>query len=258
MKTARISKDVGMKHTIGAAVVALGLACGSAGAQTTSLRLTTENSPPFNMMEGDKIVGRATDMVREMAERAKINITIEMLPWARAYNQALKEADTCVFTTTRTPEREPLFKWVGPVGSSDWALYGNSERNLKLTSIEDARSMTIGTYLGDARDDYFRSRGFKVESVSDDLSNPRKLLLNRIDLWAASVVRGSMLVAQNDWTGKVVPLLVFHTVDLYMACHVDLPAALIDRLNTTLQVMARDGTTKAIEKKYAHWPLPPS
>ncbi len=30
----------------------------------------------------------------------------------------------------------------------------------------------------------------------------KPLYLNRIDLWAASVVRGSMLVAQNDWTGK--------------------------------------------------------
>ncbi|MFO1264152.1 MAG: ABC transporter substrate-binding protein [Rhodoferax sp.] len=247
-----------MKHTIWAAALAVWLASGGAGAQTTSLRLTTESSPPFNMMEGDKIVGRATDMVREMADRAKVGITIEMLPWARAYNQALKESDACVFTTTRTPEREALFKWVGPVGSSDWALYGNAERKLKLGSIEDARPMIIGTYLGDARDEYFRSRGFKVESVSDDLSNPRKLLLNRIDLWAASVVRGSMLVAQNDWTGKVVPLLVFHKVDLYMACHVDLPTALIDRLNAALQTMVRDGTTKAIEKKYAHWPLPPT
>lgn len=241
-------------------VVGIGtlLVVGGVAAQPAVLRLTTETSPPFNMMEGDKIVGRATDMVREMADRAKVGITIEMLPWARAYNQALKESDTCVFTTTRTPEREALFKWVGPVGSSDWALYGNAERKLKLGSIEDARPMIIGTYLGDARDEYFRSRGFKVESVSDDLSNPRKLLLNRIDLWAASVVRGSMLVAQNDWTGKVVPLLVFHKVDLYMACHVDLPTALIDRLNAALQTMVRDGTTKAIEKKYAHWPLPPT
>ena len=251
-----------MKYTLRAAVLAVCFASAGAGAgagaQTTNLRLTTESSPPFNMMEGDKIVGRATDMVREMAERAKVGITIEMLPWARAYNQALKESDTCVFTTTRTPEREALFKWVGPVGSSDWALYGNAERNIKLSSIEDARAMTIGTYLGDARDEYFRSRGFKVESVSDDLSNPRKLLLNRIDLWAASVVRGSMLVAQNDWTGKVVPLLVFHKVDLYMACHADLPTALIDRLNAALQSMARDGTTKVILKKYAHWPLPPT
>lgn len=230
---------------------------GGVAAQTATLRLTTENSPPFNMMEGDKVVGRATDLVREMAERAKVTISIDLLPWVRAYNMALKDANTCVFATTRTPEREALFKWIGPVGASEWVLYGNAERNIKLHSIEDARTLTIGTYLGDARDEYFRSRGFRVESAPDDLSNPRKLLLNRIDLWAASVVRGSLLVAQNDWTGKVVPLLAFHKVDLYMACHADVPMPLVDRLNATLQAMVRDGSTRTIEKKYSRWPLAP-
>ncbi|MDP2368880.1 substrate-binding periplasmic protein [Rhodoferax sp.] len=226
--------------------------------QATTLRLTTEVSPPFNMLEGDKIVGRSTDQVREMMDRAKVNFTMEVLPWARAYNMALKEPDTCVFTTTRTPEREALFKWVGPVGAAEWVLYGSAERKLKLQNIEEARSLLIGTYLGDARDEYFRSRGFRVESVSDDLANPRKLLLNRIDLWAASVVRGALLISQNGWTDQIVPVLSFHKVDLYVACNPAVPTALIDKLNATLEGMVRDGTSKAMEKKYARWPLPPN
>lgn len=243
-------------HTLAAVLLSF-LTAASPNLHAMTLRLTTEASPPFNMMEGDKIVGRATDLVREMADRAKVAISIEMLPWARAYNMALKDIDTCVFTTTRTPEREALFKWVGPVGASEWVLYGNVDRNIKLQTIEDARALTIGTYLGDARDEYFRSRGFKVESASDDLSNPRKLLLNRIDLWAASVVRGALLISQNEWTTKVVPVLAFHKVDLYMACNLDVPAAVVDKLNAALHVMVRDGTAKTIEKKYARWPLPP-
>lgn len=222
----------------------------------TTLRLTTEVSPPFNMLEGDKIVGRSTDQVREMMERAQVTITMELLPWARAYSMALKEADTCVFTTTRTPEREALFKWVGPVGAAEWVLYDSAERKLKLQNIDEARSLLIGTYLGDARDEYFRSRGFRVESVSDDLANPRKLLLNRIDLWAASVVRGALLISQNGWTDKIVPVLSFHKVDLYVACNLSVPTPLIDKLNATLEGMVRDGTSKVLEKKYARWPLP--
>lgn len=237
-------------------VLAMLAALVGTAAQATTLRLTTEVSPPFNMLEGDKIVGRATDQVRELMDRAQVSFTMELLPWARAYNMALKEADTCVFTTTRTPEREALFKWVGPVGAAEWILYGSAERKLKLQSIDEARSLLIGTYLGDARDEYFRSRGFRVESVSDDLANPRKLLLNRIDLWAASVVRGALLISQNGWTDKIVPVLSFHKVDLYVACNPTVPSALIDKLNATLEGMVRDGTTKALEKKYARWPLP--
>lgn len=237
-------------------VFALLVALIGTSAQATTLRLTTEASPPFNMLEGDKIVGRSTDQVTEMMARAKVAVTMELLPWARAYNMALKEADTCVFTTTRTPEREALFKWIGPVGAAEWILYGNAERNLKLQNIEEARSLLIGTYNGDARDEYFRSRGFRVESVSDDLSNPRKLLLNRIDLWAASLVRGALLISQNGWTDKIVPVLSFHKVDLYLACNPSVPTLLIDRLNAVLEGMVRDGTTRALEKKYARWPVP--
>jgi len=244
---------------IRSALAALSLLGGlAAQASTTTLRLTTEVSPPFNMLEGEKIVGRATDQVVEMMARAKVGFTMELLPWARAYNMALKEADTCVFTTTRTPEREALFKWVGPVGAAEWILYGSAERGLKLQNIEEARSLLIGTYNGDARDEYFRSRGFRVESVSDDLSNPRKLLLNRIDLWAASLVRGALLISQNGWSEQIVPVLSFHKVDLYVACNPSVPTPLIDKLNATLQGMVRDGTTRTLEKKYARWPLPPS
>lgn len=239
-------------------VAATLLALLGVSAQATTLRLTTEVSPPFNMLEGDKIVGRSTEQITEMMARAKVTVTMELLPWARAYNMALKEADTCVFTTTRTPEREVLFKWIGPVGAAEWILYGNAERNLKLQNIEEARSLLIGTYHGDARDEYFRSRGFRVESVSDDLSNPRKLLLNRIDLWAASLVRGALLISQNGWTDKIVPVLSFHKVDLYLACNPSVSTALTDKLNATLEGMVRDGTSRALERKYARWPLPPN
>ena len=93
--------------------------------------------------------------------------------------------------------------------------------------------------------------------MSDDLSNPRKLLLNRIDLWAASLVRGALLISQNGWSEQIVPVLSFHKVDLYLACNPSVPTPLIDKLNATLQGMVRDGTTKTLEKKYARWPLPP-
>ena len=78
---------------------------------------------------------------------------------------------------------------------------------------------------------------FRVESVSDDLSNPAQAAAqSHRPVGRASVVRGSMLVAQNDWTGKVVPLLVFRQSGSVHGLPVDPPAALIDRLNATLQV----------------------
>ncbi|MBK6594195.1 MAG: ABC transporter substrate-binding protein, partial [Burkholderiales bacterium] len=75
-------------------------------------------------------------------------------------------------------------------------------------------------------------------------------------LWAASVVRGRCWSRSTTGPAKWFPSWL-SKVDLYLACHADVPTPLVDRLNAALLGMVRDGTTRAIEKKYARWPLPP-
>ncbi len=235
-----------------AASVLLGMLVTSAGA--TTLHLTTESAPPSSILRDGKVVGHATEKLELMMKRAGVTVDIDMLPWQRAYGLALRRPDTCVYDTTRTPEREALFKWVGPIARSDWILYGDAERNLKLDTLDDAKRYKIATYLGDASEHFLRARGFKVESVANDALNPAKLLSKRVDLWAATPVRAAMLMARSDATGKIVPLLVYNKVQLWLACNPALPTPLIEQFNSILDEMRRDGSAKAIEDRYARWP----
>lgn len=217
------------------------------------LYLATEASPPSSMLEGGKLTGIATDKVRELMARAGAGYTIELLPWKRAYTAALERPDACVFSTTRLPAREHLFKWVGPLDEAQWVLMGRAGRDYGLHSLEDARRYRIGTYNGDARDQYLRERGFAVDPAPNDLINPRKLLLGRIDLWAASLRNGSTVLAEHGWAGQIVPVLVFSRVQVYLACNPAVPDALVARLNAILADMARDGSQRRIERSYEHW-----
>lgn len=217
------------------------------------LYITTESSPPASMRDGNEVIGSGADKVREIMARTGIRYTLELLPWKRAYTFALQRPDACVFSTTRTPEREAKFKWVGPTDEGEWVLMGRADRNFQLHSLEDARPLRIGTYNGDARDEFLRSRGFQVDPAPNDSVNPRKLMLNRIDLWAASLHRGSTILEQNGWAPRIVPLLVFNRVKLYLACNPAVPDALVERMNTAVDAMNRDGTTKRLDRKYEHW-----
>ena len=217
------------------------------------LYLMTENTPPISMRDGGEVIGSATDKVREIMARAGIGYELELLPWKRAYTLAQQRKDGCVFSTTRTPERETQFKWVGPIDEGEWVLLGRADRNLQLHSLEDARALRIGTYNGDARDEYLRKHGFLVDPAPNDLTNPRKLLLNRIDLWAAGLRRGSAVLEENGWSQQIVPLLVFNRVKVYLACNPEVPDALVARMGAALEAMARDGTLKRIDRKYEHW-----
>ena len=225
-----------------------------AGAQpTVSLNIATEYSPPTSMLSGARVVGSATDKIREAMARAGVSYTIALLPWKRAYGAALQRPDACVYSTTRTPERESLFKWVGPTDEGEWVLLGRADRKYKLQTLDDARALRIGTYNGDARDEYLRARGFLVDPAPNDYINQKKLMMNRIDLWAAALRRGSAVLAANGWSDQIVPVLTFNRIKVYLACNPAVPDHVIEKLNNALEAMLRDGTSRKLNRKYDTW-----
>jgi polar amino acid transport system substrate-binding protein len=237
-------------------LAAILIAGGNAFAQPPQLTILTEYSPSSSMYEngsdsgGGRVIGTGSDKVREIMARTGVAFTIAMQPWKRAYTAALEQAGTCVYSATRLPERESLFRWVGPIDSGEWVLLGRADRHYALRTLEDARPLRIGTYNGDARDAYLRERGFNVDPAQNDLINPEKLLLGRIDLWAASLRRNSTVLAQRGWAGRIVPVLSFKKVDLYLACNHAMPETLAARMNGAVEAMRRDGTMRKIERRY--------
>jgi polar amino acid transport system substrate-binding protein len=229
---------------------AMSLACAS---EPPRLQLLTESSPPTSMREGAEVIGSGTEKIREIMARTGTAYTLQLLPWRRAFTLVQQQADTCLFSTSRTPEREELFKWVGPTDEADWVLLGRADRNFHLRTLDDARNLRIGTYHGDARDDYLRARGFLVDPAPVDMMNPRKLMLDRIDLWAASLRRGTTLARNNSWGDDIVPVLTFNRIGVYLACNPAVPDELIDRMNAALTAMGRDGTMQRIDRKYEKW-----
>ncbi|MDK2124685.1 substrate-binding periplasmic protein [Parachitinimonas caeni] len=225
---------------------------GVCAASPLLVTLNTEDSPPFNMLVDGKIVGIAADKVRLMMEKTGIRYQIDLLPWRRAYEMALTQKLTCVFATTRTKEREPLFKWIGPLASTDWVLYGKAERKISLRSLEDARAYVIGTYNGDIRDNYFRSKGYRVDTAPDDNLNPGKLMAGRIDLWASGRYEGAQLLARRGLAGDIMPLLSFNHADLYLACNLEAPDSLIRQMENALNTLIQDGTSARIDRLYDH------
>lgn len=232
------------------ATLSLACLCAAGAWARPRLLITTESSPPSAMMGETQVIGFATEKVRGVMERAGIDYTIEMLPWRRAYLLAQTQEATCVYSTTRVPEREAMFKWVGPTHENDWTLFGRAERTYPIASIEDARKYRIGAYNGDVRSEALIAQGFIVDTVQDKLANPRKLLAGRIDLWASSVRVGEAIVAEHGWSGQIVPVLTFKRTELYLACNPAVPDALVARMNAALRAMNSEGVSAAIERKY--------
>ncbi|SDZ15080.1 ABC transporter substrate-binding protein [Pseudomonas sp. NFIX28] len=234
-------------------------AAGARAAQTsgTSLVLLTENFPPYNMAtngknfaQGENIHGIAVDIVREMFKRAGINYSLTLrFPWERIYKLALEQPGYGVFVMARLPEREALFKWVGPIGPDDWIMLARGDSKIALQSLEQARNYRIGAYKGDAIAETLAKQGLKPLVVLRDQDNARKLVGGQIDLWATGDPAGRYLARQEGVTG-LKTVLRFHSAQLYLALNKEVPDETVVQLQAALDQLRQEGLVEEIMGRY--------
>ena len=221
------------------------------------LALLTENFPPYNMAtngknfaQGENINGIAVDIVREMFKRAGIAYSLTLrFPWDRIYKLALEKPGYGVFVTARLPEREQLFKWVGPIGPDDWVMLARGDSDIRLDSLEQARQYRIGAYKGDAIAEYLSEKGIGHSTSLRDQENARKLMAGQIDLWATGDPAGRYL-AKQEGIGGLKTVLRFDSAELYLALNRETPDELVTKLQAALDAMRAEGVVGAIQGRY--------
>ena len=220
---------------------------------TPPLSLVTEEYPPYNM-SGSKgeIGGISSRILQALLTEAKLDYTVAIYPWARAIAMARTQAMTCVYSMSRTPERESLYQWVGPLVFNDWTLFARSG-TARPARLQDAAQAHIGSYRGDAIVPYLQERGHLVDVSSSDDLNPRKLLAGRIDFWATGRLIGLYRLQQQGLAG-IEPVLNFNRSEMYLACHKDMPDALIRQLNQGLQALDKRGVIRKIYSDFGYTP----
>jgi polar amino acid transport system substrate-binding protein len=227
------------------------LAAGLMVSSVHALDITTEDNAPFNYVDNQQVTGISTEILQEVGKRAGVPLKIQVLPWARAYQSALNLPDTCVYSTVKLPERETLFKWVGPLTTNKWALFAKSDFSKPLNSIEDAKHYRIGGVTMDAKAMYLKSQGFtSIDLVGDDNLNLAKLIAGRIDLWISGLYKGKESAAHVG-SKMVKPVMVVREVDYYLACNLKTSDATIAALAQALGTAQKDGFVKAVTERYS-------
>lgn len=219
--------------------------------------LLTENFPPYNMSITGKqfaleegITGIAADVVREVFNRAQIKYTMTLLyPWDRLYKTALEKPDYGIFVTARTPEREELFKWVGPIGPDDWVLFAKGDSKITLKTLDEAKKYKVGAYRGDAMAEDLVRRGFDPHLELRDQENAKNLVNGKIDLWAAGDPAGRYLASQVGIKNLKIVLRYSHD-DLYLALNKQTPDEVVQKLQGALEQMRKEGKIQEILDLY--------
>jgi len=219
--------------------------------------LLTENFPPYNMAKNGKnfaqdenIDGIATDIVREIFKRANITYSLTLrFPWERIYKLTLEKPGYGVFVMARLPDREKLFKWVGPIGPDDWIMLAKADSKITLETLNDARKYKIGAYKGDAIAETLAKQGLNPIVVLRDQDNAKKLVIGQIDLWATGDPAGRYLARQEGVNG-LKTVLRFNSAELYLALNKDVPDETVAKLQAALDQMRKEGKVDEIMARY--------
>ena len=162
------------------------------GSSIHNLTIFTEEYPPFNYQNSKtgSLEGIYVDIVDYILKDINSNLTrndIQLVPWARGYRTTLGEKDTAIFAITWTEERDPLFKWVGPVTPNKQVLIAKKDKNITINSVADLKNYNIGVVRDDIAEQLLRGMGLtdqNIHQVHTPVLNARMIDGGRIDMWA--------------------------------------------------------------------------
>jgi len=227
----------------------LGL-CQQVSAQT--FRILTEEFPPYNYLQNEQISGISVEITREILRRINHPDNIELMSWSNAYRLTQEQDGIVLFSTTRSPAREKLFKWVGPLVPNNLVFFGQKELIGKFSNLQDAKRVNkIGVYQDDYGELLLKQKGFNnLASVLDNRSNVDQLASGEIDLWIANELTGKHMIKDAGLMSELVKVYDIQKDYMYLAFSQSTSDKVIKKWQETLDEIKSDGTYAQI---FSNW-----
>lgn len=148
----------------------------------------TSEVPPNSYSAGSNAEGLAVDKVHHLLDSAGLEPVIEVYPWARAYEIALREPNVLIFLIARTPEREASFHWIGSLMGFDVKLFRLAARqDIRLDSLHDLQNYQTGSLNRDVKGAYLKEQGIETIGYATEESGVHMLKRGYIDLMPAEI-----------------------------------------------------------------------
>ena len=219
-----------------------------------TLTIYTEQYPPISFRNNEgEITGFGTDLVNEIMKRNHTYAGIKLSSWSNGYNLALTNPNVCLFTMDRTPLREELFHWIGPIGTNTTWIYTRKDSGIPVESLDDAKELSsLGTVSSWFSDQHLRDLGFtNLVSHSDPEVIAERFMEGEIDAFVCSSVTFPTILQQLSYSyDEVEPAFSLMSSDYYIALSKGTPEALVTQWQESFESMQDDGTYDVI---FAKW-----
>jgi polar amino acid transport system substrate-binding protein len=209
------------------------------------LTFVTEEYPPFNYTQDGRLQGKSTQIIQKLLEISNSNQSVEnilVVPWAVGYDMALSTPNTALFSTTKTAQRDALFKWIGPLASHKTVLL--AYKDLQINSKEEISSLRVVVIHKDVGAQLLANLSTKPKQIITAASNieaAQMLYYGRVDAWAYGESTGHWILQQLGLNPQDYPsILTLGQDDLYIALHPDSDIDAINALKAAYEKLQQD------------------
>ncbi len=220
-----------------------------------SLEFYTEEAAPLNFKNGD-LKGITVDILSEIFKRTKSSKSksdIKIVPWARGYNELKTNPNAVLFATAKTSEREPQFKWVGPITGLNIIVIVK-KGSPPITETVQLKKLTIASVRDDVGEQLLVSEAGYPEASLERSSlenNLKKLQAGRVDAVAFMELPARYKISQMGFKQEdFVTGYNLLSLDLYYALSKNVPDATVAFMQKAMDDIRSDGTLKNIIAGY--------
>jgi len=231
-----------------------------ARAEADCLKVLTEEFAPFNFVEKGKVTGFSVEIVEHLIKKTGQCIQRDKIlvwPWKRAYREALEQNNVMLFTTTRSAEREDLFKWDGPLYPREQFLFKlKANKNIKIKSLADARKYKALVTGRSANYEFLLKNGFEPDInlvVANHTGSKVKMFLSgRGDIAYFLPIEIAYLLKRRNLSYQTIERLDVGQGKLYyyIAFSKGVSDEIVEKFQHAFDAMKTDGTYETILNKY--------
>jgi len=214
----------------------------SAQPDHSDLLILTEEYAPYNYLDDGNLKGISVDLLESVLLQMGLNTTrdsFQVVSWSEGYKTALTRNNTILFSTARTPDREDLFLWAGPIISDTKVLYGISRGDTPL--IPDIRSYRIVAVQNDSGIGMALNAGAAPDQITL-VSSPHEAIRmveeEKADVWSYGEAAGREMInryAQDP--DRFSPFMELATSEEYYAFNNQTDPVFVDTVNRTIAEM---------------------
>jgi polar amino acid transport system substrate-binding protein len=226
--------------------------------QGNPLRFVGEHSAPFAFLDEQQPVGILVEIAEALIAETNLDASIELLPWARAYEIALTEPNVVLISLLKTSERAEHFQWLGKIHEAKASMFKLKKRSdIELVSLTQAKSLRVASVRGYGSSDFLLENGFVQWDNLILVTRPEQLwdmlYRDRVDLVLFNTEAGKYEAAQFGHdpdeliTALPIPEL---TLGLFSATGLATSQETVKKLQTGLQNLQDDRTVRLIKQKW--------